>query len=91
MVRAFAQGAMGRRIDPSWGGPIELFQCGLVVMLKIRRNDGNVLFNDALNTIYLRLYGSRHMVNDHSDSKGTCCVTDQLLSCSQSIAGVIAN
>ena len=25
MVRAFARGAMGRRIDPSWGGPIELF------------------------------------------------------------------
>ena len=25
MVRAFAPGAMGRRIDPSWGGPIELF------------------------------------------------------------------
>ena len=25
MVRAFAQGAMGRRIDPSWDGPIELF------------------------------------------------------------------
>ena len=24
-VRAFAHGAMGRRIDPSWGGPIELF------------------------------------------------------------------
>ena len=24
MVRAFAHGAMGRRIDPSWGGPIEL-------------------------------------------------------------------
>ena len=23
MVRAFAHGAMGRRIDPSWGGPIE--------------------------------------------------------------------
>ena len=22
MVRAFAHGAMGRRIDPSWGGPI---------------------------------------------------------------------
>ena len=21
----FAHGAMGRRIDPSWGGPIELF------------------------------------------------------------------
>ena len=25
MVRAFDHGAMGRRIDPSWGGPIELF------------------------------------------------------------------
>ena len=25
MVRAFAHGAMGRRIDPSSGGPIQLF------------------------------------------------------------------
>ena len=25
MVRAFAHGAMGRRIDPSWVGPIQLF------------------------------------------------------------------
>ena len=25
VVRAFAHAAMGRRIDPSWGGPIELF------------------------------------------------------------------
>ena len=25
VVRAFAHGAMGRRIVPSWGGPIELF------------------------------------------------------------------
>ena len=29
----------------------------------------NVLFNDALNTLYLRLYGVRHMVKDHSDSE----------------------
>ena len=29
----------------------------------------NVLFNDALNTFYLQLYGVRHMVNDHSDSE----------------------
>ena len=27
------------------------------------------LFNDALNTFYLQLYGIGHMVNDHSDSK----------------------
>ena len=25
VIRAFAHGAMGRRIDPSWGRPIELF------------------------------------------------------------------
>ena len=25
VVRAFVHGAMGRRIDPSWGGHIELF------------------------------------------------------------------
>ena len=26
VVRTFADGVMGRRIDPSWGGPIELFR-----------------------------------------------------------------
>ena len=34
-----------------------------------RRKEGNVLFNDALNTFYLRLYGVRYMVKDHSDSE----------------------
>ena len=29
----------------------------------------NVLFNDTLNTFYLRLYGVKHMVKDHSDSE----------------------
>ena len=33
------------------------------------RKEGNVLFNDALNTFYLRLYGVTHMVKDHSDSE----------------------
>ena len=33
------------------------------------RKEGNVLFNDALKTFYLRLYGVRHMVKDHSDSE----------------------
>ena len=31
--------------------------------------EGNVLFNDILDTFYLRLYGVRHMVKDHSDSE----------------------
>ena len=35
----------------------------------IGRKEGNVLFNDTLNTFYLRLYGIRHMVKDHSDSE----------------------
>ena len=33
------------------------------------RKEGNVLFNDALNTFYLRLYGVGHVVKDHSDSE----------------------
>ena len=33
------------------------------------RKEGNVLFNDALNTFYLWLYRIRHMVKDHSDSE----------------------
>ena len=33
------------------------------------RKKGNVLFNDALNTLYLRLYGIRHMIKDHSYSE----------------------
>ena len=32
-------------------------------------NEGNDLFNDTLNTFYLRLYGARHMVKDHSNSE----------------------
>ena len=30
---------------------------------------GNVLFNNALNTFCLWLYGVRHMVKDHTDSE----------------------
>ena len=34
-----------------------------------RKREREILFNDALNTFYLRLYGVRHMVKDHSDSE----------------------
>ena len=34
-----------------------------------KKVEGNFLFNDALNTFYLRLYGVGHMVKDHSDSE----------------------
>ena len=39
------------------------------VLFLIERKEGNVLFNDALITFYLRLYGVGHIVEDHSDSE----------------------
>ena len=33
------------------------------------KKEGNILFNNTLNTFYLRLYGAKHMVKDHSDSE----------------------
>ena len=39
--------------------------CNIISSFK----EGNVLFNDALNTLYLRLYGVGHMVKDYSDSE----------------------
>ena len=32
---------------------------------RVKEENKIVLFNDALNTFYLRLYGLGHMVNDH--------------------------
>ena len=39
------------------------------ILYVLSQGQANVLFNDALNTFYLRLYGVRHMVKDHSDSE----------------------
>ena len=39
------------------------------------RKEENVLSNDALNTFYLRLYGVRHMVKNHSDSEKPAAAT----------------
>ena len=38
-------------------------------MASYKWKEGSILFNDALDTFYLRLYGVRHMVKDHSDSE----------------------
>ena len=46
-------------------GRIELF----LIPASVTRKEGTTLFNDALNTFYLRLYDIRHMVKDHSDSE----------------------
>ena len=37
--------------------------------LQEERNEGNALFNNALETFYLWVYGIRCMVKEHSDSK----------------------
>ena len=39
----------------------------------LRWKAGNVLFNDAFNTFYLRIYGVRHMIQDHSAREETLC------------------
>ena len=60
-----------------WMGNAKLCVCASV---QEGRKEGNVLFNDALNTFYLRLYGVRHMVKDHSDSeKGNLLPPHRLL------------
>ena len=41
---------------------------GTAVSIEVGK-DGNVLFNDAHNTFYLRLYGIGHMVKYYSDSE----------------------
>ena len=41
----------------------------ILTVSKFRRKEGNILFNDTLNTFYLQLYGVTHMVKDHLDSK----------------------
>ena len=40
-----------------------------VKIIMLFNTDGSALFNDALNTFNLRLYGVGHIVKDHSDSE----------------------
>ena len=40
-----------------------------LMMMIMNNEEGIVLFNDALNTFYLRLYGVGHVVKDHTDSE----------------------
>ena len=56
----------GRRFR---GPPTRSPRSIVLMYLKVGRKEGNVLFNDALNTFYLRLYGVGHIVKDHSDSE----------------------
>ena len=47
-----------------------IYKTGLTVTIRFKTEGRKYLFNDALNTLYLRLYGVRHnMVKDHSDNE----------------------
>ena len=80
-------GGSSRRVG--WQGPTILKRPTLPVEAKVNplvnfifilSMEGNVLFNDAFDTFYLRLYGVRHMVKDHSDSeKGNLLPPHRLL------------
>ena len=57
------------RLIGFFGGFFTLIQTSAlfdVLIFALVRKEGNVLFNDELNTFYLRLYGVTHMVKDHS-------------------------
>ena len=77
--------ALDQTLERIWNGIHQ--QVGMLYEVTVpglhRRNgrkEGHFLFNDALNTFYLRLYGVRHMVKDHSDSeKGNPLVPHRLL------------
>ena len=59
---------------------VHIIMMNFDVTFESGRKEGNVLFNDALNTFYLRLYGVGHMVKDHSDSeRGNPLPTHRLL------------
>ena len=45
------------------------YKCHKMGVSILLLSKGNVLFNNALNTFNLRLYGVRHMVKDHSDNE----------------------
>ena len=46
-----------------------IYAPSMMLYIYIERERDIFLFNDALNTFYVRLYGVRHMVKDHSDSE----------------------
>ena len=41
----------------------------MTLKIFLGRKEATVLFNDVLNTFYLRLYGVTHIVKDHSYSE----------------------
>ena len=64
----WTDGWVGGSVDKRLVGWLDIIMIGHTKWVKLN-GERNVLFNDALNTFYLRLYGIRYMVKDHSDSQ----------------------
>ena len=71
-INQWFTGGYRSRITPSHF----VLMCGIALVASDIENSlghqerkGNVLFNDTLNTFYLRLYGIGLIVKDHSDSE----------------------
>ena len=70
LERKIAQTAAGStEKDRSDNRPLQRRARYRLSYIPLPGGERNILFNDALNTFYLRLYGVRHMVKDHSDSE----------------------
>ena len=71
LIRSYVSGLfVVRWTDRYWDGLTTVLIIEQVLMRSLKtdgrltrgRKEGNVLFNDALNTFYLRLYGVKHMI-----------------------------
>ena len=63
-----SRGALAGTRNSSMGPPWTINPTTHRTMSERSYQEENVLFNDALNTFYLRLYGFTHMVKYHTDS-----------------------
>ena len=58
-----------QRVQRRNGGVIQRMSHQTITSFVAKEGRKCFIFNDALNTFYLRLYGVRHMVKDQSDSE----------------------
>ena len=68
MVKNHADNKRGTLLPRSYISRLKPWKIVKVKCQNEGRNERNVLFNDTLNTFYLRLYGVKHMEKDHSDN-----------------------
>ena len=68
-VKSYAKVASSVEVDIRWPASHQAPARMPGDVVVTGRKAGSVLFNDTLDTFYLRVYGVRHMLKDHSDSE----------------------